>query len=505
MANQNTINKRKSLTDPTNESIAKSKPSVYLDGIYRPVSTENEFHSLTIQGSLPKELNGAYLMNSPNPHFQPKGRYHLFDGDGMIHGIFIENGQVTYRNRYIRTDSFRAEEKAGKALWTGIMEAPSEEAPNNELKNTSNTDLIFHSGKLLSLWYLCERPYQLEMPNLETKGPYSFDNTLKRGMSAHPKVDKITGEMMFMDYSYQESPYLTYGVVSKDGKLIKQSPIEIPGPRILHDLAITENYTILIDVPLYWKMDPSEPGKRKIRFDKSLPARFGILPRHGDNSTIRWFECSTCYIYHTINAYEEGDEIILTGCRVADLYPSSRIPREDVPRLDYLELKPFFYKWTFNLKTGSCREEQLDDVMSEFPRMNNEFLGRKTRYSYNPRIARKPSLLFDGLIKYDAWTGTSQTIEFGKNCYGSEAVFCPKAKMTSESQSAASTFATTTTEDDGWVVTFIHDDSANRSSFVVYDAKDWESGPIATVPLPHRIPMGFHATWIPDWEMKAQD
>ena len=51
-------------------------------------------------------------------------------------------------------------------------------------------------------------------------------------------------------------------------------------------------------------------------FRHDMPARFGVLGRHADGGTVRWFEAETCYMYHTINAWESGDEIVLVGCRI---------------------------------------------------------------------------------------------------------------------------------------------------------------------------------------------
>lgn len=421
-----------------------------------------------------------FCRNSPNSQFEPLGRYHWFDGDGMIHGLHVEDGKAVYRNRWVRTRAFEHEAEAGSAQWPGILDPVKMGLPGGPIKNTSNTDLIYHAGKLLSLWWLGAEPYEVSVPGLDTVGVAEFGQRLEGGMSAHPKVDPRTGEMVFMDFSFFKPPFLQYGRVDAEGKLISVVPIDIPAPRILHDLAITENHTILLDLPLGWDQQALRKGKRKIAFDDTCPSRFGIMPRDGDGTDVRWFECPPCYIYHTINAWEEGDEIVMVACRVDNPMPTGDWAGK-VPRLYFLQLQPFMHVWRFNMVTGEVKEERLDDRPSEFPRMNDDMLGVETRYSYNPRIAAEPQLLFDGVIKYDTAAGTSVAYDYGDDVFGGEVVFAPRPNGVSE--------------DDGWIMTFLHDRRDNRSSFLILDAK--ELAHVATVDLPVRVPPGFHACWVP--------
>src|ERR1044071_4798732 len=128
-----------------------------LAGNYAPIDKETVLTDLKVIGEVPKDLNGLYVRNGTNRHYAAKGRYHWFDGDGMLHGAHFENGKVTYRNRWVRTKSFVEEEKAGQALWEGVMEPPRRDRPDMPLKDTSNTDVVFHAGRLITMWYLAER------------------------------------------------------------------------------------------------------------------------------------------------------------------------------------------------------------------------------------------------------------------------------------------------------------------------------------------------------------
>ncbi len=476
--------------EPAAQPIVTPPRSPYLDGPYTPVEREITASDLPVIGELPRDLAGMYVRNGANPRFAPKGRYHWFDGDGMVHGLHFDNGRATYRNRYVQTAALNEETAAGHALSTGIMEAPDFRRPGGPFKDTANTDLVFHAGRLMALWWLGGACHQLSLPALETLGVVDFGSPLKKGLAAHPKVDPITGELMFFDYALTP-PYLTYGVISASGQLVHQVPIDLPGARLQHDIAITAKHTILLDLPLMWDPAMLARGKTRVRFYPDLPSRFGIIPRHGAADSIRWFEASACYMYHTINAWEEGDEVVLLGCRIEHPLPESPHASKVVPRLDALALEPYLHEWRFNLVTGAVRERKLDDVMTEFPRMNNEVLGRPSRYSYNPRVAPAATLLYDGVIKYDTVAGTSVQHTYGASRYGGEVAFAPRVGAKGE--------------DDGYLVTFVHDRASGRGEVVVLDARDVASGPVARVVLPQQVPIGYHSWWVPAAQMAVPE
>jgi carotenoid cleavage dioxygenase-like enzyme len=461
----------------------------YLDGVYARVDDELEVSGLEIIGELPAQLDGMFVQNSPNPRFPPKGAYHWFDGDGMVHAVQIRDGQATYRNRYIQTAGLAADEAAGESLTRGLLE-PFDPARTDEAdKNTANTDLIWHGDQLLATWWLGGAPYALQVPDLATIGPVDFGGTLRGGVSAHPKVDPVTGELIFYDYNVYGPPYLQYGVVSADGRLSHHTTIEIPGARLFHDIAITEKHSIFFDLPMIWDPVKLQQGKRRVRFHKGMPSRFGILPRHADGAEIRWFEAPPCYMYHAVNAWEATNDrgqtvVVLIGCRIEDPLPSVPHEREPtVPRLYFLRMDPYLCRWTFNLHTGAVTEERLDDTPTEFPRMNDDYLGRAARYGYHQRVAQAPTLYFDGVVKYDFQRGESLFHGYGEGRVGAETVFVPRTNPAGE--------------DDGFVVTFVADARTGASELVVIDALDFDGAPVARVKMPRRVPFGFHAHWVP--------
>jgi carotenoid cleavage dioxygenase len=464
--------------------------NLFLTGIYGPISTEIIADDLTVIGEIPRDLDGVYLRNGPNPIFQPRGRYHWFDGDGMVHAIEFHDGKAMYRNRWVRTEAFVAEQEAKRALWPGLMDRPDPNAPKGAgsdawLKDSANTDLVFHNGYALALWYQCGLPYKLDPRTLETIGIERFGGKLARAVSAHAKVDPILGELMFFDYA-TKPPLMTYSVVSATGELTHHEAIDLPGPRLPHDMAFTERYSLLMDLPLFWDPALLDRHVHKVTFYPDLPSRFGILPRYGNDADVKWFEASPCYIYHVVNAWEDGEEFVMDACRVIQAEPNAKRGEGDLARMRaFLRLEAQLYRWRFNLVTGSVKEEQLDDTTTEWPTINRHKMGRRSRYSYSSFVPH-----YEGLVKYDNERGTSEKYFYGPGRTSNEAPFAPRVGASEE--------------DDGYVVTFVADENAKSTGeVIVLDAKNIAAGPVARVQIPRRVPTGFHSMWVPGEQMRT--
>lgn len=460
----------------------------YITGVYAPTPSETTTPVTACSGEIPLDLSGMYVRNGPNPMFAVSGKHHWFDGDGMLHAIRFNNGRAIYSNRWIRTEDLTQEQVAGQAIWSGIREPISWERIQHPYKDSANTDVKFHNGELVAVWYQCGKPYRVNPFTLETTRVDDFDGKLKTKVSAHVKVDAITGEMMFFEYGIVP-PFMSYGVVSPHGDLLKQVDIPLPGARLPHDMAITEHYSILMDLPVFWDAEALKKGKWKSRFHPDTPSRFGIIPRHGDSNQVQWFETSPCYIYHVINAWEEGDEVVMMAHRVANPIADSEQHKTEFERmLRNLQMHAETYCWRFNLKTGAATETLVDSTNAEFPTINMSLQGRKTRYAYAMLIPDKTTLIFDGLMKYDFVSGQHQRYEFGENCFASEAGFAPKIGAQAE--------------DDGYVVTFVtlsdaeQTEASQKSECWIFDAKNISTGPICKIAIPVRMPAGFHACWV---------
>jgi carotenoid cleavage dioxygenase-like enzyme len=461
----------------------------YLHAVYAPTTSELNVNGLAVEGELPADLSGAYFRNGPNPVFRPKNRYHPFDGDGMIHGVYFRDRVASYRNRYVDTLARQGERRNGRSVSPGVMGPFDYELSPFGIKDTSNTDVLFYHGDLMSLWYNAGHPYRVDAHRLQTRGYFYLRGRAQRRLSAHAKVDPATGELLFFDYG-NEPPYMTYGVANARGELLHEVAIDLSGPRLPHDIGVSRNYTILHDLPFFHDMNVlRQHGYRVLTFHREIPTRFGIIPRHGTEREVRWFECEPCYILHTSNCWEEGDWVIMDGCRSTNPMPDAKPGEGELAHmLAYMRLEANNYRWCFNLRTGAVREGDIDDLNTEFNKTNPLYMGVKSRFAYHQHIPLHHeggyTLRFTGLVKYDNDSGRSWQWDYGPGVFGSEAVFAPRAGATAGSA-----------EDDGYVITLVTDSSTWQSHCLVFDATDIEAGPVARVRMPHRVPYGFHATW----------
>jgi carotenoid cleavage dioxygenase-like enzyme len=464
----------------------------YRTGPWRPNHVEYDATDLDVIGELPTDLDGVYLRNTENPVFDSIGRYHPFDGDGMVHMMRFRGGRAEYRNRFVRTLGLAAEQAAGEALWAGLMEPPARSrradgwGARTRMKDASSTDVVVHAGRALTSFYQCGDLYVLDPLTLATTGRATWGGRFPReGVSAHTKVDAHTGELLFFNYG-TEPPFMHYGVVSAEDELVHYVDVPLPGPRLPHDMAFTAHYAILNDCPLFWDPDGLAHGIYAARYHPELPTRFAVIPRRGTADQIRWFEAAPTYVLHWINAFEDGDEIVLDGFFQTTPAPAPRRTGSLYERmfhylaLDAMGARP--HRWRLNLTTGDTKEEPLSDRIMEFGMLNAAYAGRPYRYVYN--MTGVPGrFLFDGLVKHDLVTGRESHYAFGAGVFGSETPMAPRAGATSE--------------DDGYLVTFVTDMNADRSECWVFDAADIAPGPIARVRLPERISSGTHACWAP--------
>ena len=429
----------------------------WMTGNFAPVDELVDVADLTVTGEIPRELNGRYLRNGPNPNAHPSADWFL--GEGMIHGVELSDGKANwYRNRYVETP----------LLDVDVITNENRMIPGNSL---ANTHIVGHAGKILALQ---ETQVPIEMTRgLETVGPYSFGGKLERNMTAHPKICPNTGEMLFFGYGIMP-PFLTYHRVSPTGELVQTEIIDVKAATMVHDFAITENYVLFLDLPMLWDLEKlSKPGI-PITFDESYGARIGVMPRTGKSDDVRWFEIEPCYVYHTMNAFERGSKITFHAPRLVG-YTSVGMKNPPIPQL---------HRWTIDLETGIVKEEQIDDLGVDFPITSPKLVGQPHQYGYAAEFDASGAPYILGYHKYDIETGHRTSHRLANGRTGSEASFIPAANGQNE--------------DDGYLMSFIFDPSEGMSELVIMSTKDMADEPLARIHLPARVPTGFHGSWIAD-------
>jgi carotenoid cleavage dioxygenase-like enzyme len=445
----------------TSDTTQDSLP-FHLRGNFAPVAREVTAFDLPVQGAIPRELRGRYVRNGPNP--KSGSSPHWFVGDGMLHGVELSDGRaVWYRNRWVRTRQF--------------LEDASAIGPDGERDRTvgsANTHIIAYAGRFLAL---VESSFPTEVTReLDTRGCFDFAGSLTTAMTAHPKLCPRTGELHFFGYDYAP-PFLTYHRADAQGHLVQSEVIEVPGPTMIHDFALTERHVVFMDLPVVFDLELAQAGTFPYRWSDDYGARLGVMPRGSTNAAMRWFEIAPCYVFHLLNAFEAEAEsgIVVDVVRYPELWrpgtngdPGARL-----------------HRWRIDLAGGRVHEQPLDDRDIEFPRCDERRVGLANRYGYAVHAEQGVERgTGTSLVKYDLETGSATVHDCGPGRVPSEGVFIAASRGVGE--------------DAGWVMAYVYDAGRDGSDLVILDAADFAAKPVATIPLPQRVPFGFHGSWIPD-------
>lgn len=457
----------------------ESDTNPYLQGNFAPWREEGDAPDLEVTGTIPRELRGTYHRNGPNPAYEPVGRYHWFDGDGMVHAITIADGRARYRNRWVQSTGLREERAAGRATFPGLLDMSPTEAPR--FKNTANTNIVVHARKLLALMEAA-LPTELALGTLETIGEYDFGGRLGGAMTAHPKLDPETGDMLFFGYS-PFPPYLQYHVADRSGALVRSEPIDVAWPSMMHDFAITKDHVIFMLFPLVFSFEDLQRRGGVFSWEPERGTKLGVMPRSGTTRDVRWFETDPCYVFHPLNAYDEDGAIVLDVARYGrlDFMGPQGGARDESWRE---ENRSKMHRWRLDLAKGGVTSTPLDDIDCEFPRVDDRLVGRRARIGW---VAARDCDLdhglpqFTAIRRYDLDSGRTVTRSFGRAAGVGEPIFVPRTPGAAE--------------DDGWVLATVYDGTRDTTDFVVLDARDITAEPVATIHLPHRIPYGFHGNW----------
>ena len=440
----------------------------YLEGPFAPVHEELTAFDLRVTGTIPPELDGRYLRNGPNPVTAPDpASYHWFLGEGMVHGLRLRDGKAEwYRNRWVR----------GSAVSAALGEAPV--PGSGAFGDVANTNVIGHAGRTLAIVEAGGPIAELD-DELGTRCFTDLDGTLPNGFTAHPKKDPRTGKLHAANYYWARPEVIEYVVVGADGRVEHAVDVPVPGNPMVHDASITETSMVLYDLPCTFDLERAMEGHRlPYAWNPGYGARVGILPLEGQPEQVQWFDVENCYVFHPVNARDDGERVIIDVARHPRMFDTDRHGPDEGP--------PSIWRWTFDRSTGSTHEEQVDDRPIEFPRVDERRVGRRHRFSWGVQLGYTSDELqwpSADLVRYDADRKVSETISFGSDRSVGEAVFVPRTPDAAE--------------DDGWYLALVNDQREDTSELVVLDASAPTEDPVARVHIPARIPLGFHGNWIP--------
>ena len=428
-------------------------------GNFAPVGEELDLVDLEVIGTLPPELNGILLRDGPNP-VNPQANHHWFIGDAMLHSVKFDNGKASsYRNRWVRTEDI--EEKLGYTA------APVCDA-KLLVQGSGNVNVVAHGGRVLALPEI-GLPYEVDL-ELDTQRQYDFDGRLASSMTAHPKIDGKTGEMLFFGYDFVP-PYLRYHHVNTAGELTRTVEVDLPEPVMMHDFGVTATKVIFMDLPIVGNFGLLEEGySMPFSWSDSHQARLGVMDRNADEGAVKWIDIDPCYVFHPMNSYDEGENVVMDVVRYKKAFTDPGYP-------DY-EKGSELVRWTIDVHAGTVHSRVISSIDQEFPRVNPRVECHPHRYGYVLELGGAHG--FKGLLKHDLESGETLHHDVGADCAAGEPVFVPVGEA----------------EDAGYILSVVYDSTTRLSEVRVIDAQAFDAPPVAIIKLQARVPFGFHGNFV---------
>jgi all-trans-8'-apo-beta-carotenal 15,15'-oxygenase len=463
-----------------------------------------EAHELPVEGTVPRDLDGTLYRIGPARHDVYGERYrHWFDGDGMVHALTLGPDGARYRNRFVGTEKKRREDVAGRRLFGGFGTPPAG-GPLARLRqvrpmSAANTNVVFHSGRLLALWE-AGRPWRLDPQTLETLGEDDLGGALTpdRALSAHPKLDPATGELWNFGADYGPRPAVHLYRTDPSGLTASVARVPMPLPAMVHDFALTARAAVLVFAPLALDRVPLGlvAGARSfgdsLRFRPARGTTIAVVDR--GSGEVSWHHTDPFVFFHTANAWDEGDDVVLELCT----YPDAAVMRlftevmvgRSLPvdgRLERLHIGRSGVTRRPVLGAGGSAEECAG---LEFPRVSDAVATAAHRHVFG--VTRRPDADFLGTpVVVDTERGRATFGPTAAHHFAGELVPVPKGKGCERAAGAGAR------DDAVWLLTLVLDAAARRSELWVLDGEEPDAPPVARVLLPHVMPFGFHGNWVP--------
>jgi carotenoid cleavage dioxygenase-like enzyme len=466
-------------------------------GILNMLRFEGDIYDCETEGEIPAQLNGTFHRVHPDQQFPPRfDDDQFFNGDGMISLFRFRGGKVDFKQRYARTDRWKLEREADKALF-GAYRNPLTDDPKvkGAIRGTANTTPIVHAGKLYALKE-DSPPLLMDPLTLETFGFTNFYGKLtSETFTAHPKIDPITGNMVAFSYGSKGlcTDDCTYMEISPKGELLKEVWFKVPYTCMLHDFGVTEDYIVIHVIPIICNWERVEKKMPYFGFDTTLPIYLGVLPRNGDSKDMKWFKGPNLFCSHVMNAFNDGTKIFFdVPVAKNNMFPFF----PDVHGAPYKpqEAASYMTRWTVDFSSKGEEFEsmvKMTEMVGEFPRIDDRYATQHHDYGwllvmdqtlqFNGPGGRASGLMLNKLGYMDFLTGKQSEWWCGPDSVIQEPCFVPRIPDSPQG--------------DGYLIALVDDIVNNYTKLAILDAQHIEEGPIGSVKLPFRLRQGLHGNW----------
>ncbi|KAK3128457.1 hypothetical protein QOZ80_6BG0461960 [Eleusine coracana subsp. coracana] len=400
----------------------------------------------------------------------------------MLHAVYFNKSslgewKISYQNKYVDSDTFQLERENHEVTFLPAVDGQPYATLvafvlnmlrfGKAVKDGANTNIFEHAGRAFAVTEN-HLPYEISINNLKTLGPYNVNGAWNQPFTSHPKKIHGSGELVIMGTNI-EKPYYVLGVISSDGeRLLHKVDLEFDEGKLLHDIGVTKKYNIIMDYPLRFGILRTLLEKPFIEYDMDGKSRIGVMPRYGNAASITWFNVENHCSYHLFNCFEDGNQVVVRGCRIlGPIIPSGR----------------------YRVDKSKC-----DKVAMDFPIINDKFIGIRNKYGY-AQVVDSLASSKTGLFKYNMIAKLHFDVQDKENKqlilveYHAlkEKHFCSGVQFVAKENGID--------EDDGWIVTYVHNEGNNTSQVYIINAKTFSEEAMAKVTLTQRVPYGFHGNF----------
>jgi carotenoid cleavage dioxygenase-like enzyme len=461
-------------------------------GFNSPTRFEADVYDCEVWGEIPSDIEGTFYRVQCDFQYRPPENEWLtgFNGDGHVSSFRFADGHVDYKGRYVKTDRLMTERKHRRRLW-GVYRNPLTDDPlvENVPRGAANTHIYWHGGKMLVLKEDA-LPYVIDPYSLETEGRWDFHGKwTATSMSAHPKIDPVTGEMIA--YSYQAKGDLSDDIavytINPAGRITNEVWLKSPYLGIIHDIALTQKHILIPVIARTTSLERLQSGEPMWEWNGDLPTMVGVLPRDGEAHDVRWFQGPSRNTLHFLNATDDGNRVTM-----------------ELPVSDGERTPSQIKRWTFDLNSKDDRfgEEVVSTSNGVLARMDDRYLSLPYRYGFVGHNDRsqpydtatggdRAGRVTNTYRRFDLRGGPETSFFVGPTQSLQESGFVPRMGSTEEG--------------DGYIMGIASNYAEMASELHIVDAQRMGEGAIGVVKLPFRLRGGTHVNWFSADELAAQE
>jgi all-trans-8'-apo-beta-carotenal 15,15'-oxygenase len=435
---------------------------------------EHGFEPLRVEGEVPEALRGTLYRVGPGL-FEAQGRRygHIFEGDGAVCAVRFDGGRASGAHRLVRSEGLREERDVGRPLYGTVASWPRRvvNALRMRAKNAANTNLLVWQNRLFAL-FEPSRPTELSF-ELDTLGERDLDGAVITALSAHPHAVAKHDAIYNFGVRYGRTTHLDLFRLPAQGPAERLGSVPLRAPVMLHDFIATERHLVFFVSPAMIRVVRAllglNPFEHLVGWRPERGTEVIVVPIDDPERATR-FDVDAFYQWHFSNAFEQNGELFVDFVKYANLDTLGALT-EGVEHIEGGKLT----RARVDPRRGRLVHEELDDVPSEFPRMDPRWEG-----GFYERLWLSQG---SSLSQHDLGAGRRAEHRLPAGHFASEPVFVPRSAKAPQG--------------DGWVLALVYDHGTALSYVSVVDTARFDDEPVARVWFDHHVPITFHGVWAP--------